>query len=271
MAASKAFRIGIAASIVPFIVSAMLAQSRPDATRGLAVVPAPLGPKGEIQELYTGSYALLVGVSRYDNPAWSPLQSIPGELDELAATLGKLGFDRVEKVMDPSGDQLRRTIADFMKRFDREGARLLFIFSGHGWTVDGQRGYFVPRDAPDPTVDRAGFRDAALSMQQVVLWAEDLFARHALFAFDSCFSGTIFRTRDRAVPNRLTPATLKPVRQFLSAGDAGETVPAKSIFIPLLMRGIRGAADLDSDGFVTGTELGNYVQYEVYQNPVSTN
>jgi Caspase domain len=270
MAALRPLHFAAAASVAPLIMSAVLAQSPPDATRGLAVVPAPVGPKGEIQELYTGSYALLVGVSRYDNPAWSSLQSIPGELDELADTLGKIGFDRVERVADPTGDQLRKTIRDFMKRFDRDGARLLFVFSGHGWTLDGQFGYFVPRDAPDPISDRAGFRDAALSMQQVVLWAEELFARHALFAFDSCFSGTIFRTRDRAVPRPLNPTTMKPVRQFLSAGDAGETVPAKSVFIPLFMRGIRGAADGNGDGYVTGTELGNYVQYEVWQNPAKT-
>jgi TPR repeat protein len=65
------------------------------------------------------------------------------------------------------------------------------------------------------------------------------------------------------VPERISALTAQPVRQFLSAGSANETVPARSVFTPVFVRGLRGAADLDRDGFVTGTELGNYIQGEV--------
>lgn len=169
--------------------------------------------------------------------------------------------------MNPTGLQLRRAIDDFMGRYGFEpGNRLVFFFSGHGYTLDaGERGFFVPRDAPDPLRDESGFRRVALSMQQVATWAQELTARHALFAFDSCFSGAIFRTRDRPIPQRLSASTAQPVREFLSAGGAGEPVPARSVFTPLVVRALNGAADLDGDGFVTGTELGNFVQREVIE------
>jgi len=236
------------------------------ATRRLAVVPAPVGPEGKVEELYTESRALLIGVSRYDQgAAWPTLDSVSGELNDLKAALLGLGFDGVEQLVNPTGPELRRGVEGFIARYGYSPrARLVFYFSGHGYTLDsGRRGYFVPRDAPDPTRNEGGFRSVALSMDQVMTWARDLTARHVLFAFDSCFSGTVFRTREATVPKPISDLTAKRVRQFLSAGDAGEPVPARSVFTPTFVRALRGEADLDSDGFITGTELGNWVQRQV--------
>lgn len=235
--------------------------------RGLATVPAPVGPGGAEQPLYTASFALLVGVSKYDNPSWANLASVPRELDELALQLKQVGFDTVERLTNPTGEELRRGVEAFIGRHGYDpGHRLLFFFSGHGYTLDdGQRGYFVPRDATDPLSDSPAFRHVALSMQQVASWAQDLTAKHALFVFDSCFSGSIFRTRDAPRPVAITAAVAQPVRAFMSAGDANQPVPAQSVFVPAFIRALRGAADLDRDGFVTGTELGNFVQREVIE------
>src|SRR5882672_7357572 len=187
------------------------------ATRRLARVPAPVGPQGRVEELYSASYALLVGVSRYDDAAaWTSLDSIPTELIDLKSALVALGFNDVQVAMNLSGAELRRTVEDFIGRHGYEpGARLVFVFSGHGHTLDGgNRGYFVPRDAPDPLKNETGFRRTALSMDQVATWARDVTSKHALFAFDSCFSGTVFRTREREVPKPISNLTAKKVREF---------------------------------------------------------
>jgi TPR repeat protein len=234
----------------------------------VTLVPAPIGPQGQRAELYTGSFALLVGVSEYDVPTWARLDSISGELAEVAKALRDTGFDTVEQSMNPTGQALRRLVEDFIGKYGyTPGHRLVFFFAGHGYTLDnGERGYFVPRDAPDPRTNEAGFRRTALSMQQVSTWAQDLVAKHAMFVFDSCFSGTIFRTRGAPeAPARISALTARPVREFLSAGSANEPVPARSTFSPVFVRGVRGAADFDKDGYVTGVELGNYVQRELIQ------
>ncbi len=243
-----------------------LSQQAQDPKRGLAVVPAPVGPDGAMQELYSGSYALLIGVSRYDVPAaWAPLSSIPQELDALAAALQQAGFQRVEQIKDPTSFELQQGVQEFMRRYGYlPDARILFFFSGHGYTLEsGERGYFVPRDAPDPLTDERGFRGTAISMQQISTWAGELVARHVLFAFDSCFSGTIFTSRNRTIPASISAATRRPVRQFMTAGNAGETVPARSLFTPVFVRGLTGAGDRNKDGYVTGSELFNYVAQEV--------
>ncbi|MCH8888766.1 MAG: hypothetical protein IIC13_19500, partial [SAR324 cluster bacterium] len=81
--------------------------------------------------------------------------------------------------------------------------------------------------------------------------------------FDSCFSGTIFRARALPVPRYITNKTAKPVRQFITAGSAGEEVPAKSVFLPSFIRAIEGEGDTNRDGYVTGSELGAFLNQRV--------
>jgi hypothetical protein len=66
-------RLLVALGLASMALSPPLALQAQNPSRGLTVVPAPVGPDGGVQELYAGSYALLVGVSRYDTPsAWAP-------------------------------------------------------------------------------------------------------------------------------------------------------------------------------------------------------
>jgi biotin carboxyl carrier protein len=53
------------------------------------------------------------------------------------------------------------------------------------------------------------------------------------------------------------------VRQFITAGEAGEQVPDRSVFKTVFLQGIKGDADLNRDGFVTGSELGMHLQERV--------
>ena len=76
------------------------------------------------------------------------------------------------------------------------------------------------------------------------------------YFFDSCFSGSVLKSRSAVIPEDISYSTSKPVRQFISAGSANQPVPAESVFRPLFIRGINGKADLDGDGYVTGVELG---------------
>ena len=61
----------------------------------------------------------------------------------------------------------------------------------------------------------------------------------------------------------ITEKSIQPVRQFITAGGAGEQVPDKSVFKVVLLNGIKGDADLNTDGYVTGSELGMHLQDKV--------
>ena len=239
--------------------------------KGIEVVIAD--SSGERVGLYEGSYALVIGVSDY-TAGWPDLGSVPGELNRVETVLKKQGF-KVIRVMDPDSRGLKRAYEDFIGRYGyTSGNRLLFYFSGHGHTrKGGAKGYLVPTDAPNPRRDEQGFLRKALPMNMILAWSRQLEARHALFLFDSCFSGTVFKAKDLpAAPPHISRATALPVRQYITAGDAGETVPARSVFTPAFIDALEyGWGDLNRDGYVSGTELGLYLQEKVpkhsRQNP----
>jgi hypothetical protein len=234
----------------------------------VVAAPTPVGaqPASDVSRLYDGSYALLIGVSRYDARKWAPLSRIPAELDQLSAVLTSHGF-RVTRLADRADS---RTVKGAIEKFINDhgyqpNARLVVFFAGHGYTRrDGQMGYVVPSDAPHPSDDERGFLQAAIAMQQFDTWARTMEARHVMFIFDSCFSGSIFLTRSGAAPDArpLSRILAEPARLFLTAGGSTDTVPADSVFTPLLVRGLRGEADTNRDGLITGTELGLWVQQQ---------
>jgi len=227
-------------------------------TKGLKMVIKDRS--GHAVGLYKESHALLIGVSNYTK-GWLDLESVPGEIDRIEVTLTNLGF-HVVKVLNPTSDTLNAAFEAFIDRygFDRDN-RLLFFFSGHGYTrKKGKKGYLVPTDAPDPRYNEKDFVRKALDMGLIMAWCRRIEAKHALFLFDSCFSGTIFKTKGLPKhPPHISDVTSHPVRQFISAGSAGEEVLARSVFVPSFIRALRGESDLDGDGYVTGTELGMYL------------
>jgi len=87
-------------------------------------------------------------------------------------------------------------------------------------------------------------------------------AKHAVFIFDACFSGSLL-SMVRAVPEEINNKTARPVRQFFTSGNEQEKVPDKSIFKAQFVAALNGDGDLNGDGYVTGTELGSFLQKNV--------
>jgi hypothetical protein len=99
-------------------------------------------------------------------------------------------------------------------------------------------------------------------MLEIEIYAKQIDAKHALFVFDSCFSGSIFGLT-RAIPAAISDKTTKPVRQFITAGAADQEVPDDSVFRRQFVAGLAGEADLNHDGYVTGSELSQFLEYTV--------
>jgi formylglycine-generating enzyme required for sulfatase activity len=230
--------------------------------RGIQPVSARL-PSGQEIALYRHSYAVVVGVSDYDT--WPDLPNAVRDAEEVAEALRKLGFE-VRLVRDPDSQALEKVLEDLEFQTGAEQDRLLFYFAGHGETETladgGELGYIVPRDAPLKAMDQRGFIRAAISMQRLEQSALRMRFKHALFVFDSCFSGSIFALQ-RAAPQNISEKVSLPVRQFITAGGKGETVPDQSVFKTTLLAALEGHGDLSGDGYITGTELGLYLQEQV--------
>jgi hypothetical protein len=233
-----------------------------DSSRGVGV---SLRVRDQVVRLYSESHALIVGAADYTN-GWPPLSGVKDDVAAVRAELMEHGFETTV-VMNPTHDQLLSAFGKFVaKHGQQQDARLLIYFAGHGHTLrtsDGrQLGYIVPVDAPNPNVDRDEFKRLAISMTEFDLLAQQIESKHVLFVFDSCFAGTIFETT-RGVPDEISEKTARPVRQFITAGDADQQVPDRSIFRSEFVEGLRGEADLNHDGYITGSELGMYLESKV--------
>ncbi|HNJ43707.1 MAG TPA: caspase family protein, partial [Acidobacteriota bacterium] len=182
--------------------------------------------------LYAESHALVIGVSEYQRgTGWGTLPGVKDDVPAVRSALEQHGF-QVEVVLNPTGSQLRQALNQFAEDWGfAEGNRLVIYFAGHGYTgktIDGREmGYIVPQDAPDPDQDNARFNKVAVSMKEIMNIAERVQAKHALFLFDSCFSGTLFKTRERVSPS-IVQKTARPVREFITAGTARQAVPDQS-------------------------------------------
>ena len=210
-------------------------------TKGAKKITA-MTQEGESIELYQQSHALLIGVSNY-TAGWRDLKNIPAELEQVREMLIAQGFNVILK-LDPNAEELEKIFSEFVKKYGYyKNNRLLFFYSGHGYSRDNHtKGYLVPTDAPLPdNDDDVGFLQKALNMTQVLSWSRQMEAKHALFLFDSCFSGTIFKTKSNTKkrPVYISKATAQKVRQFITAGSDGEEVPAKSTFTPMFVDAIR--------------------------------
>jgi formylglycine-generating enzyme required for sulfatase activity len=234
------------------------------AQRNLVPEPVELRLPGQAaQRLYGESHALVIGASKY-TAGWSSLPGVARDVTVVSALLRQQGF-AVTEVNNPTRDQLDAALRNFAAGPGQQpGNRLLVYFAGHGHTLTtgaGSRlGYIVPVDAPRPDRDPGGFRRQAYSMESVEVIARQIESRHVLFLFDSCFSGTIFRSRS-GVPDSISDKTSRPVRQFITAGDADQPVPDESVFRRQLEAALGdGEADLNRDGYITGTELGSFLE-----------
>ena len=217
---------------------------------------------GQTQALYSGSHALVIGVSNYTN-GWPDLPGVKNDILAVKDALEKNDFN-VTVVEDANDKEIEVALDDFIEEYGvNPDNRLLIYFAGHGHTMkarDGrQMGYIVPANAPLPGVNSSQFHRNAISMQKFDGWAREILSKHALFLFDACFSGSLFNL-SRAVPAAINYNTSKPVRQFITSGSAEEQVPDRSIFREYFVKAITtGFADASNDGYLTGSELSTYL------------
>ncbi|MDR3171159.1 MAG: SUMF1/EgtB/PvdO family nonheme iron enzyme [Treponema sp.] len=247
-----------ALALAPFW--ALLAQS---ADQGRLVV---LGSDGKPLMNFTGSHALVIGESVYTN-GWARLDGVREDTLAIRQLFTEQGFS-VKTLENLNSRDLKAGIAAFFDEYGYEqDARLIVYYAGHDHTLklDNTRdmGYIVPVDSPNPRQDELGFKRTAIAMEQFNTWATQIESRHVLLIFDSCFSGSVFAT-SRAAPGIIDYKIANPVRQFIASGAANETVPDKSIFRAQLEAGLRNReADLNRDGYVSGSELGDFLQSTV--------
>jgi hypothetical protein len=225
-------------------------------------------PQGGKKTIYEKSYALVITVSDYGN-GWSPIPNADSEGDQISKVLRENGFS-VWRVREPTRNDLDRILTEFVATNGHKiRSRVIIYFAGHGYTRPTDKaGYIVLRNASAPNNDASNFFKGAFPIRNFENIAAEIEAVHALFIFDSCFSGSIFGVRsdspESAPPKgngarlRLLTSEPDPVRQIITAGRANEEVPQSGHFTPYLVHALRSGI-ASTDGFLTGKELGTWL------------
>lgn len=231
------------------------------ANRGLTIKTA-YGPL----DFYNDYHAIVIGVSDYEY--WPKIPNAIEDAKEVSHKLLSMGYN-VKLITDPDSAELNLILTRIAWDKGKEQNRALIIyFAGHGDTVglaDGSRlGYIIPKDCPLYSADPYTFDTKAISMKTLEMLALKIKSRHVLMMFDACFSGSIFGLT-RAAPSEISNKSVLPVRQFITSGDANEQVPDQSMFKICFLQALDGFADYNKDGYLTGSELGMYLQTNVIQ------
>lgn len=238
-------------------------------------------PQKDETLIYENSYALLIGNSKYQDRAWTDLPDVDEDIKAVKEVLEKQHGFKVEVAQNLNREAVLRMIDQFISKYgQRFNNRLLIYYSGHGYTAllpdERKMGYLVLPDAPAmPDEDEAlktppkdeqfeNFLPSAITMDDIESYARRITAKHVLFVFDSCFSGTVlYKDLSPPVPAWITTEELKPVRAYLTAGNETQRVPAFSKFRRNFVAGLMGEADKDGDGYILSSELGRWVSIEV--------
>ncbi|MEW5825427.1 MAG: LamG-like jellyroll fold domain-containing protein [Candidatus Bipolaricaulota bacterium] len=230
-----------------------------------------------------GSYALVVGVSRYSDPSVADLEYAASDAREVALLLETAcGFSRSDILMLTEEEATRDGIvAGFAWLGERAGPgdTLVIYMAGHGTTTvdrdgdeadgDGVDEAFLPQDAAllDPATylvdDELGARIAALECGAVTLF------------LDACYSGGQSRwvgapvpeidARDSVARDVLTAGLGGPARAVLAAclpqELAYENPTLRSgVFTHFLLEGLNSdSADANGDDVLALSELSEYV------------
>jgi uncharacterized caspase-like protein len=229
--------------------------------RGMAVVP--VGPGGAGGS-YADCRALVVGIDRY--LLWPHLEYAVKDSDAIARILEEHGFTvQVLKDQQATRQGILNAL-DAQAKAMTPDSRFVFYFSGHGQTEDmpggGEQGYILPVDA-----DTYRWQDTMISMRHLRQRMAALPSRHALMVFDSCYSGLGLTRGLQTVPVQSQEYIrkmmgLRSVQVMTAGGRAEQAIEDEGhgIFTAGVLAALRGAADLNRDGYVTATEAYAYLR-----------
>jgi len=220
--------------------------------------PSGLHADGYIQG-YSSSYALVVGIDKYRR--WPHLEYAVKDAREVAALLKTRGF-QLQMLTDENatGTNILRELDAIEKSAD-VNSRVVVYYAGHGQTEDlpggGERGYIVPVDA-----DTYNWKGTMLAMNRLNQRIRQIKAKHILLAFDACYSGLGLTRSIKRQPEQDSAYIQKMMQsrsiQILTAGSRSEQAieaEGHGLFTENLLAALSGAADINTDGYITATEI----------------
>ena len=215
-----------------------------------------------------GRYALLIGISNYNNAGLNPLPSAVKDVDALRQVLlnpeiGGFADGDVKVLKDAEKGAIETAIYHLFANRKPDDL-LLFYFSGHGVTDDRRDFYFsgtsTSKDALPPTAVSSSYVQGQMynsrSQRQVAI-------------LDCCHSGAFPKGMKAKDVGTVDIKLGGEGQAILMAADSSQYAFEQegfelSLYTHFLVEGLKtGAADRDEDGDVSVDELHLYVEGKV--------
>lgn len=238
--------------------------------------------QGDLENARRGKrFALLIGISRYDSSEIVPLRYTLKDVQALYRVLtdphaGGFAPENVKLLTDESSE--KPTAANiglginWLRAMARQPEDLVFIyFSGHGYS-DDNGSFLLTRDANPETL-----LTTCINVSIFNKMISQIPARKKIIILDACHSGGM-SIAARGASGKMSREMYQALHdksegeiRFLSCRENEQSYEAdepgiqQGIFSYYLVKGLKGEADADKNGFVLFSELENYVQQQVGQ------
>jgi formylglycine-generating enzyme required for sulfatase activity len=241
-------------------VGAAAAQTSP----GVQLPPSAGGQTGPGE-----SWAVLIGINRYQHPRIPKLRAAVNDAQAVERALLAQGFrhDRILALTDEKATKaaIERLLGDQLRQQVGPNDRLLVFFAGHGKTDQlrsgEEEGYLIPVDG-----DPAQLFSTAISMTALRQISDRLNAKHILYIVDACYSGYAIYNRSIS-EDLLEEMVKKPAIQILTAGrqqDEAQERAGHGVFTEVLVRGLSGEAFTPGKSWLALEELGLWMKQRVF-------
>lgn len=229
-------------------------------------------------------FALLIGISRFDDEAWRPLRYPDRDVADLSASLRDAQRGRYQSVVELTRpEQTRRaSVLEALRALKRVASRpddiVVVYVSAHGTLARDSQGvlrrYLVTSDASMRDVAQT-----ALSMDALKLAFEDIPARRRALFLATCHSGSGKSLLPAEVEQELAGIKsgfyARPLEEssrasmVFSASDWGETAReddglGHDVYTHFLLVGLSGEADRNGDGAVSAVEAHDFARRRTY-------
>ncbi len=213
-------------------------------------------------------YALLIGVSHYDDQDFSPLPNTVNDVLDLGALLGQAGYTVQTLHSNQTSHKLIPTRSNILGELSRwaqatgPGDLLLVHFAGHGLYENGKV-YLLASDS-----HLSDLEDTAIDFERLKQIIQDAPAQARVLILDACHSGigraANYMTAEfekRVFLGAEGTAILAACRQHERAHEYKDKHGASrnGAFTHFLLEGLKGEARYPGSRFVTFNGLNLYV------------
>ena len=233
-------------------------------------LPIAHAQMGKPEGLYYKSWAIVIGTENYI--VAPPIPGAINDAKQVAETFRRLGFDEVVELYDNNTSlrRLHQVLNDMLPRKVGRMDRLVIFYVGHTGTIqdsDGlDRGYLVPVDSQLNNATKS------ITVEYLKEFTRRSAAKHTLLIFDAPVFGwetsgpEALSGEGRAAPELNTERRVVQVISAASKGEVSDRPAGHSRFVQTLLAGLSGAADLDRNGWLLASELGDYLTQHVRES-----